>query len=1023
MHQCPIRTWSIAVMCLLGLFSASAVAAEPSAAAQPSAAAVRSATGIAEGLAVVVGGSADLPLDLATDGRLLVHWLVADSLAADAARLADTARAAIHERGLGGRVIVGTLSSDGHLPHPDRFVNLVVSASERLKDAEIQRVLAVRGAAYLHRKGQWQAVAKIADERIDGWFQHWYDATGNCVSKDRVAGFPQAVQWQHGPAMEDGTADGKAVRIADGRLVVVDNGTGDLVCRDAGNGLLLWRIPAQLAHHDDVALSDGRIYCYGSATAAAPGTDWRRQRSVAPLVAFDLATGKLLQTFDQALSKGSVAAIEIDEGGTKNRRDVVPWFVVSDQVIVQGYGPELIVLDRRTGARRWQKTLQGASWFSPVVSGDQVLAAEAVQPGKRERYDASGQVQAVAAFALADGAPRWRNEQVHPVRDLIDKKTGPFQGRAGFKPMSVADGLVALHTASYQARQGHTVAVLDAKDGRELWQKSYQVGQLYDNASQRVVIRGGEVILMDGMGIHRFAARTGTPIGETLTVGGRSARANSACTSSRATVDCLIANAWLYVGSDNKPRGFFGARSACGQGVFPANGLVFVLPTACDCGDYTRGYEALAPRLPGSPIADDARLVRAGSIPAAAGAPTGGWKCFLGNTQRLSAGAALGPKDLSERWTIQAAKTVSGPLDADRRNSERYLGALTAPVAAAGLVVVAAPEIHAVLAFAADTGKPRWRFLANGKVDSPPTLVPDLGLAVFGCDDGSVTALRLSDGSLAWRFLAAPTDGVAMQHGHLASAFPLPGSTLVLGDTVIAVAGHHTDLSGLRCWALAAATGAVLSQRVVSADTRAVVTNGLAVADADGKSWWIGKQLHLAVDLKDVTAGAPPILLDRNGDRIRFRTDESRGGSTHGWGGAMQGPGRGHRLAVDGGQAFILTDPTTGARHPVRANQSAVVQCLAVGGPNKNPVWAASVAALGNKTSYSALIKAGDRVYIGGGPRGGGPGFVQVLAAADGKLVQELAVPARVTECGLAAAEGRLLVSCEDGSLVALGGD
>lgn len=1012
MHRCLLLTWSISAMCMLGALTGSAVATEPSAVD------IRSATGIAEGLAVVVGGTADLPLGLAGDGRMLVHWLVTDSA------LADSARITVHSRGLGGRIVVGALASDGHLPHPDRFVNLVVSAGELPTDAEIQRALAVRGAAYLNRQGKWQAVAKVADERIDGWFQHWYDATGNCVSKDRVAGFPQAVQWQHGPAMEDNTADGKAVRIADGRLVVVDNGSGDLVCRDAGNGSLLWRIPAQLAHNDDIALFDGRIYCYGSATAAAPGADVRRPR---PLVAFALATGSLLQTFDQALSKGSVAAIEVDEGGRKDRRDFVPWFVVADHVIVQGYGPELIVLDRRTGARRWQKKLDGASWFSPVVSGDQVLAAEAVLPGKRERYDASGQVRAVTAFALADGAPRWRNEQVHPLRELIDKKKGAFQGRAGFKPMSVADGLVALHTASYQARQGHTVAVLDAQDGRELWQRSYQVGELYDNASQRVVIRGGEVILMDGTGILRFAARTGTPIGETLTVrGGRSARANGACTSSRATVDCLIANAWLFVGADNKPRGFFGARSACGQGVFPANGLVFVLPTACDCGDYTRGYEALAPRMPGAPIADEARLVRAGPIPGPLSATTStptGWNCFLGNPQRQSAGAALGPKDLSERWNIEVAKTVTDLVDADRRNSERYLGALTAPVAAAGLVVVAAPENHEVLAFSADSGKPRWRCLTNGKVDSPPTLIPDLGLAVFGCDDGSVTALRLADGSLAWRFLAAPTDGVAMQHGHLASAFPLPGSTLVLGDTVIVVAGHHTDLSGLRCWALVAATGAVITQRVVAADTRAVVTNGIAVADADGKSWWIGKQLHLTTDLKDATAGSPPILFDRNGDRIRFRTDQSRGGSTHGWGGAMQGPGRGHRLAVAGAQAFTLIDPTAGARHPVHASKSVVAQCLPIGGPSKDPLWVASVAALGDKTSYSALIKAGDRVYIGGGPRAGGPGFVQVLAAADGKLVQEIAVPARVTECGLAAAEGRLLVSCENGSLVALSGD
>ena len=47
------------------------------------------------------------------------------------------------------------------------------------------------------------------------------------------------------------------------------------------------------------------------------------------------------------------------------------------------------------------------------------------------------------------------------------------------------------------------------------------------------------------------------------------------------------------------------------------------------------------------------------------------------------------------------------------------------------------------------------------------------GLAVFGCDDGAVYALRASDGQRVWRFVAALTDGLAMHHGHLASAFPL----------------------------------------------------------------------------------------------------------------------------------------------------------------------------------------------------------------------------------------------------------
>ena len=975
--------------------------------AAPTAADVRRETKIESGLAIVIGGNAELPVGLADGGRMQLHWLVAD------AAQVEKARAVIQERGFGGRVVVGVLPADGHLPHPDRFVNLVVSELDRPDTAEIQRVLAVQGAAYLQRQGQWQTVIKSKDDKIDGWYQHWYDATGNCVSRDRVAGYPEAVQWQHGPAMEDVCGGGKIVRIADGYWVVVDAATSDLVCRDAGNGMLRWRMPGYFSDSDDMALHGGRIYCYYDANSKVVINLKQPPRNL-PLVAIDLATGKVLQTYDQAKRTGLEKAVEVPEGGAMKRVAPVPWFVVNDQVIVQSYGPDLIVLDRQTGQRRWQQTLAGATWFSPTVAGDLVLAAEAVTPGQTERYNRADEVRAVTAYNLADGKLRWRNESVHPLREMTSK-LGALKARASFKPLAVAEGLVVIHTASYQARTGHTITVLDAATGRELWKREYQPGELYDNASQRVVVRAGEVILLDGMGVHRFEARTGKPIGGVLTAGTRAARGNGACTSSRATLDCLIANAWLYIGTNGQPRANFGARSACGQGLVPANGLVYVLPTACDCGDYTRGYQALAPKVPGQPIADAQRLTTGVAATPQAILP-GGWETYLGNPERQSVGTAVAAGELKEKWRTRVGKLRLDDVDADRRNSERYLGALSAPVMAGGLVVVAAPETHEVLAFDATTGKPSWRFNTGGKVDSPPTLIPARGLAIFGCDDGAVYAVRLTDGKLVWRFLAAPTDGIAMLHGHLASAFPLPGSALVLGDTVIAVAGLHSDIGGLHCWALDVATGKPRAQRAIQTGQRAVITTGLAIADSDGKGFWIGRQLHLSTDLKDLTGGSPALAIDRNGDRIRFRTDRGRGGSTHNWGGAMRtGAQSAHRIATDGVQSYLLMDPSS------PGSLTPVLRCGQIGKGPQDLVWKALSKELGLKDSYSALIKAGDRLYAGGGKRDGTAGFVQILSTTDGKLLSELALPARVTECGLATAQGQLIVCCEDGSVVAFG--
>ncbi len=356
-------------------------------------------------------------------------------------------------------------------------------------------------------------------------------------------------------------------------------------------------------------------------------------------------------------------------------------------------------------------------------------------------------------------------------------------------------------------------------------------------------------------------------------------------------------------------------------------------------------------------------------------------------------------------------------------------------MAASGCLLVAAPETHQVLALDPSTGKVRWRFQAAGKVDSPPTIVQNAdsqgGLAIFGCEDGNVYALRLADGKLAWRFTAAPTDGLAMSHGHLASATPLAGSVLVLGDMVIVAGGHHTDLGGLHFYALDAATGAVRASRVITADQPAVVTNDILVADAAG-GLWLGNgrsMLHLSAALEDLpvettkigtAANRPALVFDRQGSRIRFRTDIGRGGSTHGWKGAMQTSFvAAHRIAVDHDMAFALRDPTAGDRHPVRADQTPAIVAM-TGGGERRQLWAASIGSLGSRESYSALVKCGDRLYVGGGTRDGSAGFVQILDAATGKLLATHETPSRVTECGLAAAGGKLFVCCEEGQVVCL---
>ena len=64
------------------------------------------------------------------------------------------------------------------------------------------------------------------------------------------------------------------------------------------------------------------------------------------------------------------------------------------------------------------------------------------------------------------------------------------------------------------------------------------------------------------------------------------------------------------------------------------------------------------------------------------------------------------------------------------------------------------------------------------------------GMVLFGSADGRVTCLRLSDGALAWRFLAAPVDLRTIAFDRLESPWPVHGSVLLLDGVAYCSAGR-----------------------------------------------------------------------------------------------------------------------------------------------------------------------------------------------------------------------------------------
>jgi outer membrane protein assembly factor BamB len=121
-------------------------------------------------------------------------------------------------------------------------------------------------------------------------------------------------------------------------------------------------------------------------------------------------------------------------------------------------------------------------------------------------------------------------------------------------------------------------------------------------------------------------------------------------------------------------------------------------------------------------------------------------------------------------------------------------GRLTSPVISGNRLVVALSDSHSVAALDTKHGSPLWQYTTGGRIDSPPALYKDM--AIVGSHDGYVYCLRLSDGQLAWRFRAAPTDRRSVAFGQIESVWPVIGSVLVHNDSVYCTAGRTSYLDG-----------------------------------------------------------------------------------------------------------------------------------------------------------------------------------------------------------------------------------
>ena len=752
-----------------------------------SAADIIKATGVKGGFIVHLGcGDGELTTALRLNKGYLVHGLGQD---------VTRARAAIRKAGLYGPVSADRLAGS-KLPYIEGSVNLLVS--EDLKDvpmAEVMRVLAPKGVAYVKQGGDWKKTVKPRPDNIDDWTHFLHDEGGNAVAHDTEVGPPRHLQWQGSPRWSrhhDRMASMSALVSANGRVFyVMDEGSRvsiqlparwTLVARDAFNGVVLWKKPMGKWHSHLWPLKSGptqlarRLVAVGDRVYVTLGVD-------EPVSVLDATTGKKLHNL--AGSKGAeevivsgdhVFTLVSDEQWELNT--FLPFHNTGDQARVRkdfawNEKPRHVkAYDAATGKKFWERK---------TVVSPQTLTADV-----RNVFFHDG--EKVVAVHRSSGEVEWQSKKVNR----------PAEVRFNFAPKLVVNDGVVLYAGG-----DRTMQAFAAESGKVMWEGAHARGG-YQSPEDLLVMKGmvWSAPTTSGRDSGVFTGRdlkTGEvkvefpPNVETYWFHHR-------CYVAKATDNFLMPSRTgiEFVDPDKNDWDInHWVRGGCLYGVMPANGLTYAPPHNCAC--YTEakifGFNALASasdsrslgkvdetgRLEKGPAYGQAAAIRAGNADS-------DWPTYRHDNLRSgNSPAAVGEK-LAEEWATQLE------------------GKLSAVTVAEGKLFVARVDAHEVVALNANTGAEQWRFSAGGRVDSPPSI--ENGRAYFGSADGWVYCVRVSDGALAWRFRAAPMDRRLMAYEQLESVWPVHGSVLVKEGKVYFVAGRSTFLdNGMRWFALDALTG------------------------------------------------------------------------------------------------------------------------------------------------------------------------------------------------------------------------
>ena len=151
------------------------------------------------------------------------------------------------------------------------------------------------------------------------------------------------------------------------------------------------------------------------------------------------------------------------------------------------------------------------------------------------------------------------------------------------------------------------------------------------------------------------------------------------------------------------------------------------------------------------------------------------WSTWRGNAQRTAVTSEQLAPELHLQWTHSLGKlTPAWPEDPRIQFDAHY-----EPVVAGKTLYVGSSRNDSVTAIDLARGFRKWIYYTNGPVRFAPIISG--GNVYFGADDGYFYCLNSEDGSLRWKFRAAPNNRKVLANDRLCSVWPIRGGA-VLAD-------------------------------------------------------------------------------------------------------------------------------------------------------------------------------------------------------------------------------------------------